>query len=129
VKTETKTKPMPPTPTKILPILGILIAFFYFFLDILWIYISNVIPFPHSTFPVFMKMLPLTTYSYQSTLPWLYTGEPRHHMTMGFSSYWWHLSHSLLHIHLYSLAVGLVPRSSWVSWVSGWSKWLEEASS
>jgi hypothetical protein len=60
------------------------VCLFWVFLDILFIYISNVIPFPSfpfenlfilPSFPVFLRMLPyLPTHSHLTTLVFPYTG-------------------------------------------------------
>ena len=91
---------------------------FCFLLDILCIYISNVIPFPgfpsrtpHHTFP--------PTHSHHTTLALPYTGESSLHRTKGPSSYW-----CLLHMQLepwvlpcVPLVGGLVPGTSGEVWL------------
>jgi hypothetical protein len=74
-------------------------------LDILWIYISNVIPFPtfpletpYTIPPTSVRMLPLPpTHSQFRALAFPYTGTSRLHRTKGFSA---RQCHPLLHSQL-----------------------------
>jgi hypothetical protein len=100
---------------------------FTFLLDILFIYISTVIPFPGFSFTNPISHLPPLllwgcspthppTHSYLNVLAFPYTGALSLHRTQGLPSYWCQISYlcSWCHgsLHVYSLVDGLVPGSS-----------------
>jgi hypothetical protein len=113
-------------------------SFFYFLLDILCIYISNVIPFPSffsgeplpPPLPCFYEDAPPPTRTFRlTTLAFFYTGASSFHRTKGFSSHWCQTIPSSAtyaagamgpSLHVYSLVGGLVPGSSWGGGRSGW---------
>jgi hypothetical protein len=107
---------------------------FFFKLDILFIYISNVIPFPgfssedslsYSTTPCFYESAPHpTNHSYFTALPFLYNGAWNLHRTKGLSSHWCLQGHPLLHMWLEPWVPPCVFFGQWFSPWQLWGVWL-----